>query len=191
MKSVLITGPIGSGKSVVSKILLAMGYPVYDCDSRAKQLIDTDSKITEEIERTFGCEVFHPDGSIDRKRLASIVFNDSRKLSRLNNIIHSAVRTDIDRWLCEQSKSHGIAFVETAIPVTARLDEMVDKSWIVTAPEVTRRLRVVSYRGMTESDFNARNVSQKKELPDGDCSYIHNDGLRPVLPQIENLLAEL
>ena len=72
---IAITGGIGAGKSVVSKMLMAMGYEVYDCDRRARQLIDNSREILGEISARISAEVVNDEWKLDRRALAAIVFN--------------------------------------------------------------------------------------------------------------------
>ncbi|MDE6458817.1 MAG: dephospho-CoA kinase, partial [Muribaculum sp.] len=83
---IAIAGGIGSGKSVVSRILRAMGCKVYDCDSEARRLMDNDEVIKCRLAEMIAPEVILHDRSIDRRRLAEIVFADRRKLETLNSI---------------------------------------------------------------------------------------------------------
>ena len=82
-----ITGGIGAGKSVVSRILIAMGYEVYDSDSRAKRLMDSSDEIKQQIAETFGQATISADGQINRPLLSSIVFSDPGALARLNTSV--------------------------------------------------------------------------------------------------------
>ena len=93
-----ITGGIGAGKSVVARILGAMGYEVYDSDSKAKMLMDNSADIKSRLVSAFGPGVIDNNGQIDRRRLASIVFSDNDALQKLNSIVHGAVLNDIDMW---------------------------------------------------------------------------------------------
>ena len=83
MKTVAITGGIGSGKSVVSRLLRVEGYPVYDCDSQAKRIMDNDAEIQRQLQKAFGEDVV-VDGVIHRQKLASLVFGNSENLRKLN-----------------------------------------------------------------------------------------------------------
>ena len=80
---IAIAGGIGSGKSVVSRILRAMGNKVYDCDTEARRLMDNDENIKCRIKECIAPEVILADRSIDRRRLAAIVFADKRCLTPL------------------------------------------------------------------------------------------------------------
>ena len=86
-----ITGGIGSGKSVVSHILRIAGLPVYDTDSEAKRIMDS-PVVKNQIIATWGTTLYQADGSLDRRKLANIVFNNPEQLTTLNNIVHPAGR---------------------------------------------------------------------------------------------------
>ena len=184
-----MTGGIGSGKSVVCRILEVLGCHVYDCDSRAKVMMDADDAIKDAIGREISALAITHDRCIDRRCLASVVFNDAEKLTRLNAIVHDAVRRDIERW----SVTHPDGFVETAILYESGLDLMVRDEWVVTAPEDVRIERVMSRSGLSEDEVRRRIMSQADELPAPTCGrreLIVNDGVRPVLPQILSLLKQ-
>lgn len=189
-----ITGGIGSGKSVVCHILKAIGYPVYDCDSRAKTLMDSDEDIKRRLAEEIHDSVILMNGSIDRPRLSQLVFADAGKLLILNRIVHAAVREDIKLWynmLAEEAKLKGfsqpIAFVETAILYESEVDKMVDSVWEVTAPIETRIERVAKRNGLTRGQIEAR-IESQSSLSRPSHRLIVNDGITPVLPQIESLL---
>src|SRR5574344_1857802 len=98
MKTVIITGGIGSGKSSVCKYLASKGVPVYDCDARAKELYDQSPIILKSLEKTLGRDLRGADGKLDRKLLASIIFNDDKALEMVDSIVHPAVIEDFNRW---------------------------------------------------------------------------------------------
>lgn len=186
---IAITGGIGSGKSVVSGILRRMGYCVYDCDSRAKILVDSDQSIRLEIARVISRKVINPDGSISRSRLGEIVFSNPDKLSRLNSIVHQHVRKDINRWIARHIDRRAL-WVETAILYQSGLDKMVDRVWEVTAPVDLRIARVMQRNLCTRHEVESRITSQLHTPPHPHprISTIINDDISPLLPQIESLL---
>lgn len=132
-KLIAICGGIGSGKSVVCRIVAAMGHEVYDCDSRAKEIMDCSAEIKNAIACRVHREAIAPDGSIDRRRLGEIVFSDAEALARLNSIVHAAVREDLALWAARRPGK--LLFVETAILYQSGLDAMVDEVWDVEAPQ--------------------------------------------------------
>ena len=75
MKLIGITGGIGSGKSTIAKVFMSIGYPVYNSDTRAKELINSNEKLINSIKLSFGNDIYNSNG-LDRKKMASIVFNE-------------------------------------------------------------------------------------------------------------------
>lgn len=188
---IAITGGIGAGKSVVSNVLRALGYKVYDSDSEAKRLMDTSENIKNDLSTFIDKNVVDDNGTIDRKKLADIVFNDADKLLLLNKIVHAAVRDDI-REFTHQSQQYPV-FVETAILYQSEIDRMVDAVWDVTAPVDVRICRVMKRNSLTAEQVKARIESQQftPENPHPNLTIIINDDKTAVLPQIERLIAEL
>ncbi|MBQ1737439.1 MAG: dephospho-CoA kinase [Muribaculaceae bacterium] len=193
MKLIAITGGIGSGKSVVSRMLQVMGYEVYDCDSRAKRLMNEDALVRDQIVSAFGTESYCADGSLNKSYLGSVAFTDEQSLSRLNAIVHPATARDIAQW-AEQQAASGVdaAFVETALLRTARLDRLVDQVWHVTAPALVRIDRVRVRSGLTAQQVRDRMAAQSLEeaLAPGECAIV-NDDKSAVMPQVADLLAKL
>lgn len=188
-KLVAIVGGIGSGKSVVARMVAAMGYDVYDCDSRAKALMDTDDSIKRSIADEVCAEAI-VGSKIDRRRLSAVVFSDLRKLERLNSIVHESVRSDLRAWVF---KSRGrVAFVETAILYQSSLDKMVDEVWEVTAPEEERVRRVMLRNGMTAEEVRSRIKAQDDYVAERRHERVFavvNDGATAVLPRVLELLS--
>lgn len=184
---IAISGGIGCGKSVVAAILRRLSYHVYDCDSRAKTLMDGDRGILRRLSAEIGADVV-VDGVIDRHRLSEIVFSDPNKLATLNSIVHGAVKADLQRWV--DAHDEPTLFVETAILYQSGIDRMVDEVWEVSAPLDVRIERVMSRNGLSASEVRARIASQSVSVavPHRRVFEITNDGLVPVLPQIETLL---
>lgn len=183
-----VAGGIGSGKSVVCRILSAMGYPVYDCDARAKIIMDSDAGIKEQISTLIDPLSVLPDGSIDRRRLASVVFADKGKLEKLNSIVHGAVREDLMKW--RSSIDADIAFVETAIIYESGVDKIVDAVWQVVAPESVRIERVMLRSGLSAQEAVAR-IEAQRFSPDERHPrefHIDNGGDTSLLSQINTLL---
>lgn len=185
---IAITGGIGSGKSIISDILRAMGHKVYDCDTRAKALMDTDESIKNDLIDLISIDAVRNDRTIDRKLLSEIVFNNPDALSRLNSIVHKAVRADLRRW--RDTSSDKTVWVETAILYASRLDREVDEVWEVTAPTELRVQRVMKRNSMSREQVLARISSQSTTAAQLHplTKAIVNDGVEPVLPQILSLL---
>lgn len=189
MYLIAVTGGIGSGKSVVCRMLSAMGYDVYDCDSRAKSIMDGSERIKRIISEDI-CREALIDGVIDRRRLADAVFTDKILLDRLNEAVHSAVRADIEQW----AQMRDVAFVETAILYQSGIDAMVSEVWNVTAPQSVRIERVMARNGLDPEAVRQRIDAQDGYVPAQIHPVIHeiiNDGLSPLLPQVEDRISLL
>jgi len=190
-KIIAITGGIGAGKSVVQSILTAMGFDVYDCDRQAKALMDSDKSIIEGIAQNICPQSVTDDNQIDKSVLADHVFKNKEALDKLNKLVHKQVIEDFRKW----KEGRHIAFIETAILCTSGLDKDVDEVWEVTAPESVRISRVkIRNPHLKESQIISRIESQRSEesqLKALSTFEIKNDGIAPVLPQIESLLDKL
>lgn len=88
-----LTGGIATGKSTVSNLLRARGVPLVDADLIARQVVEPGTPALAKIQAYFGDGVIQPDGTLDRKKLGTIIFNDEEKRRRLNGIVHPAVRS--------------------------------------------------------------------------------------------------
>lgn len=192
MKLIAITGGIGSGKSVVARLVQVMGHEVYDCDSRAKALMTENDEVRHRLIEAFGTETYHNDGTLNRQHLSEMAFGDDKALARLNGIVHPATARDMQQWAQRQADSGArVAFVETALLRTAGLDRLVDEVWHVTAPASVRIPRVMARSGLTEQQVRERIAAQSVEdaLATGEQPII-NDDVTAVLPQVLNLLSK-
>lgn len=186
-----ITGNIGSGKSVVSRMLAIMGVPVYDCDSRAKALMHSDKVIKEGLLRMFGSECYCSDGSLNREWLAARMFTDPVNVQRVNALVHPRVKEDFECWA--SAASCDIVAVESAILYESGMIDTVDKVLVVWADEETSIKRVMESRGMSRRQVENRlqNQMSADELLILSDYSLRNDGSTPVLPALGELLEEL
>lgn len=184
---IAITGGIGSGKSVVSRILKVMGYTVYDTDMHARHLMNESPCVKARLVARFGSTIYHQSGELDAHKLSQIVFGHNEALSDLNGIVHPAVRHDLQQWASRCPSQ--FAFVETALLYESGLCDIVDCVWKVTAPVRTRVQRVMARNGLTEAEVLARIKSQaSEEIVDAKTHIIVNDGIEALLPQVMRLL---
>lgn len=190
-----LCGIIGSGKSVVAKVLTVLGYPIYDCDFRARSLMDRDYEIHRRLAEEISEEVIH-ESCIDRKRLAEIVFADKSKLALLNSIVHGAVRRDLKSWRVQMSSATDRRlFVESAILFESGLDRMVDDAWIIETGHETRIKRVMARNSCSRSEVEARIACQHSPVAQAETNglpydILINEDTTPLLPQILTLLAD-
>lgn len=156
-----ITGGIGGGKSTFSERLRACGQLVFDTDIEAKRLQDTDEKIQQELKKLFGDDIYQHQ-ILNRKKIASIVFNDKNLLLQLNQLIHPRVKETFQQWV-ETNNQHKYLFMECAILFEGGFDTYVDKILVVTAPEKVRIERVMKRDNQTEEQVRARMKNQMNE----------------------------
>ena len=178
-----ITGGIGSGKSTIAKQLREMGYAVYDTDSEAKRLIVEDAGLRQQIEQLFGKEVYK-DGIYQTALVAQRVFADKSLLTKLNAIVHPAVKADIERRVSRLASrdsrvgnQENLFFIECAILYQAGFDTLCDKVVVVTAPEEVRLQRAVVRDHSTIEKVRARMRAQEveKDIERADL-IVNNDG---------------
>ena len=157
MYKVGITGGIGSGKSSVCKMLALRGVPIYDSDSRAKQLMVTDAELVRLVSQRFGADVY-VDGMLNRQVLAARVFTDKVALAELNSMVHPAVMRDFEWWAAEQQTAYVV--MESAIIFEAGLDDKLDAVVAVMAPCSLRLERAMQRDGATREQIEERMRTQ-------------------------------
>jgi dephospho-CoA kinase len=191
MLTIGLTGGIGSGKTTVAQIFEVLTIPVYYADQAAKNLMNQDPSLKEQITAAFGKTVYK-EGSLDRAYLAKLVFGDSEKLNILNSIVHPATMRDAAQWIKRQHAPYVLK--ETAILFEAGLENNYDRIIGVTAPESLRLERVLSRdHSSVEKVLQRMKQQMNEEEKMSRCHFvIHNDGIKPILPQVltihENLL---
>ncbi len=174
MKTILVTGGIGSGKSAVCRHLASRGFPVYDSDDRAKRLYDEVPGLPARVDAALGGGLLDADGRLDRRALAAAVFSDPAALRTLESIIHPAVLEDFLRW--RDAQNAGAVFMESAIAVRLPLFKGVfDAVVLVEAPESVRLERACRRDGASPEAVLERIRAQRFDdiAPD---AVIVNDG---------------
>ncbi|MPL54663.1 Dephospho-CoA kinase [bioreactor metagenome] len=146
-KIIGITGGIGSGKSTVSKFIEELGFPVYDSDFWAKELVNIDKNLKSRIIELLGEESYDENGKYNRKFVAEKVFDHQELLLKLNQIIHPAVKIHFENWVKAQNAE--FVFKETALLFELKLNESCYQSILVTADENIRIKRVMDRDGRT------------------------------------------
>lgn len=179
-----LTGNIGSGKSTISKIFSALNIPIFYADDEAKLVLNS-PVIYDKLISVFGEQISLKKDSIDKTKLASIVFNDPNSLQILNNIIHPEVHKRFIKWL-EAYKSSKYVIMEAAILFESSFDKYVDLSINVHADKSIRSERVVKRDNIDINSVLARmqnQLSDEKKIKLADYT-IDNNGNKMVLPQV-------
>ena len=185
-----LTGGIGSGKSMVSKLLTTYEIAIYDSDTRAKSLMETDDKIIHSITQIFGKEAY-TDGKLNRRFVAEAVFASSSKLLQINTIVHSAVIDDFSRW-AELQAAHILVF-ESAIIFENGLEKYFDKIIAVVAPQKSRIERVKRRSGLSRKEIlnRIKNQTSRKTLRQRADYVVINDDRTAIIPQVESILKSI
>ena len=186
MIKVGLTGGIGSGKSVIARIFLSMNIPVYISDYRAKLLMESDKVVVKKLKNYFGNKIYK-NGRLNRKLLASMIFDNRVALEFVNSIVHPAVEEDFRQW-CEKQKSRYV-IKESAILFEAGANKKLDYVITVYAPVSVRVKRVTSRDDITEEHVRKRMENQwpdEKKVLLSDFVIV-NDDKTFVLPQVLNL----
>jgi dephospho-CoA kinase len=183
-----ITGGIGSGKSLVSRIFNLLGVPVYDADSRAKSIMTTDGILVSQIKKEFGVLSYRADGSVNREHLAEHVFKDSEKLMRLNELVHPRVGEDFNNWVTGQNSAYVLK--EAALLFEAGSNKALDKIIVVFSPEELRISRVLqrdTHRTVQQvKDIIRNQLKDEEKLKLADYIII-NDEHKPLIHQVLEL----
>ena len=183
-----ITGGIGSGKSMASRLFHALGVPVYDADSRARWLMENDAGLRQQLSAAFGPDAYDAAGRLNRTALASTVFRNPTLLARLNALVHPHVGTDFERWATAQQRAgHPYVLKEAALLFEAGSYKQLDRIITVFAPLPVRQARVLR-RDPHRTPADVRAIMAKQLDEEEKMQRAHhvliNDDVRPLLPQV-------
>lgn len=181
-----LTGGIGSGKSTVAHIFKVLGIPVFDADSAARQLMETDPGLRTALIEKFGPDTF-TNGRLNRKYLASIVFKDALKLEKLNALVHPFAIAAAEKWSAEQVSVYTIK--EAALFFESGSAIGIDYMIGVSSPEHLRIKRIMNRDGINRDEVIAR---MKRQIPEDIkmrlCDFvIVNDEQQLLIPQVLEL----
>lgn len=183
----LVTGGIGSGKSIVCKHIDQMGYPVYNCDDRTKALYDEEPSLVDSIENAFGETLRGADGKLDRKKLASIIFNDTQKKKILEEIVHPAVREDFDIWRSGQESD--LVVIESAIAMgNPFFRDAYDASVLVVSPLDSRLKRVEMRDNASTEEVKKRMDSQDIDEDAADIIIDNSEDLNSLYSKVNQVI---
>jgi len=188
MKKIGITGGIGSGKSTVCEVFRLLGVPVFHADIEAKNLQNNDLNIKYRIKELFGEDVYTPEGILDRKKMAGIIFNDQKFLEAINGIIHPAVRNCFQKW-CENYQKLPYVLYEAAILYESGFASDFDRNILVIADERLRIERVIKRDQITEETIKERIKNQMPDIEKLNKAdfFIENNNQSLIIPQILKL----
>jgi dephospho-CoA kinase len=183
-----ITGGIGSGKSIASRLFQVLGVPIYDADSRARGLMEHDAELRQQLIAAFGPDTYDAAGRLNRPALAATVFRNPELLAQLNALVHPHVGTDFERWaLAQQQAGHAYVLKEAALLFEAGSYKQLDRIITVFAPQPVREARVRRrdpHRSAVDVQaIMAKQLSEETKMQRADY-VLTNDDAQPLLPQV-------
>lgn len=190
-----LTGGIGSGKSTVAAILREKGYTVLDADEIGKQVTAKDEPLLRLLVREFGIEIIKEDGTLDRRLLANIAFNDKARTNRLNELVQTAILVRAAEVAHKRGikKNENIQFFDVPLLFEAGWDQYFKEVWLVTAPEEIRIERVKDRDGLTEEEIRARialQMPEEEKRAKADVVIENDEGMAKLRAQVDKLVAE-
>ena len=163
MLTVIVTGGIGSGKSAVCALLRKRGIPVYDSDSRVKELYACRRSLVPRLEKALGSPLRLADGTLDKARLAALIFSDEVARETLESIVYPIILKDFQRWRSRQKAPFVV--LESAIILSKPVfDGLAGAVVLVDAPEDLRIQRVMQRDGLSREAVVCRLSAQTLPL---------------------------
>jgi len=189
MLRVGLTGSIGVGKSFVASVFVELGCHVLDADQTAREVVMPGTPGLQELTKAFGEEILTPDGTLDRKALGAIVFNDESQRQRLNHLLHPFIITRQDEIMnaWEAEDPNGIGIIDAALMIESGGYKRFDKLIVVHCrPEV--QLERLMLRDKLSRDEALRRInsqmSQEEKQKFADYLIDTSDGFEPTRTQI-------
>jgi dephospho-CoA kinase len=198
MLRVGLTGGVACGKSTVAAMMVKRGAHYLQADGLAHELYAPGGVTYDEVVRRFGREILNEDGSINRTRLANVVFPD--RIDELNAVVHPEVVKRQNSWMAEveQQDPHGITVVEAALLIEAGADKDFDKVIVVTC-RVERKVEHFAWRANVSPDVarfevarrSAAQFTDQEKASHADYVIDNSGSLEDAERQVENIWKEL
>ncbi|GAB3825712.1 dephospho-CoA kinase [Pontibacter rugosus] len=189
MLKIGITGGIGVGKTMVTRVFALLGVPVYDSDARAKWVMHHNEALRQELLSTYGPETFTETGELDRVYVASQVFNNPQKLAQLNSLVHPHVRNDFEAWAASHADK-AYVLKEAALMYESEAWKQMDQIITVFAPlEIRIKRLLLRDTHRTEADIKAiieKQLSEEEKISRAQ-HVVYNDDQQPLIPQVLKL----
>ena len=187
-KIIGLTGGIGSGKSTVAAYMASKGIPVYIADEEAKNIMECEN-IKQKIQNSFSESILNSDATLNRKKIAQLVFNNPEKLKELNAIVHPEVRLHFSNWLKEH-KNYPFVIKEVAILFETGGNKECDKVILITAPVSLRVERAMKRDNLTKDEILVRinnQFSDEEKIKMSDF-VVENINLKETFLNIDKIL---
>lgn len=191
-----LTGGIASGKSTVAKYLRKQGFHVINADKLGHRVLEPAQPSYQQVIDTFGREIINPDGTINRRQLGNIVFNNPAQLEKLNHISHPLIGKMILQEI-EKFASHsrgGLVFLEAAVLIESKNFPACQQIWVVEADPEIALARLRKRNRFTKAEAQARFKAQldnETRRKYADVLIENNGALPTLLRQVDTMLAQM
>ena len=196
MLTIGLTGQSGAGKGEFSRIFKSFD-DIYclDTDVTAREVVEKGKPCLDELCSYFGAEILQSDGSLDRKKLASIAFSDEEKHSHLNRITHFYITQEVKQWLNDAEKSGAkVAIIDAPLLFESGIDSICDITVGIIAPYATRLKRIIKRDKIDKKSAKLRLDAQPgDEFFEEKCDYIiaNNGSIRNFSIKAESIIGEI
>lgn len=190
-----LTGGIASGKSTISNILMDMKIPVIDADVIARDVVKPETDTLKRLVQKFGEDILNIDGTLNRKKLSNVVFNDRESLKQLNLIIHPAIKNAIMNKLNEYRKSkEKYCVVDAALLIEANFIDIVDCVILVYVNRKTQVERLMN-RDKISMEEAERKIDSQMSLDEkmeyADYLVDNNNDVENTRLQLKSIIKEI
>lgn len=196
MKQIGLTGSIGAGKSTVSERLRELGAVILDADVAAREIVLPGTEGLQQVVGAFGTEILQPDGTLDRKKLAQVVFGSDDKRRELNAIMHPLVKKWFREHVAQVAGTDSDAVVVHDVPLLfeAQMDENLDEIWVVIADDEVRVRRIMERDTSTRDEALSRirtQMPQEEKVKRATHVIYNSRDLPYLICQVDELYARL
>ncbi len=200
MRTVVITGGIGSGKSEVCRILREMGMDVqYNADSRVKQLYAEHTTLLKQIEDSLGLSLRDSEGKFQPSKLSRVIFEDKAALETVESLVFPALADDFNAFAAAHPDEKIIIFESATILEKPYFDGFADRTILVDAPYSMRLERACARDGATRETVEARMANQPlmNSFSDGhadpriDAVIMNDSGLKELKERTSEVMSHL
>ncbi len=193
MLKVGLTGGIGSGKTAVSDLFENLGTPVIDTDIIARELVDNNTEVLQEITDTFGRDMLNLDGGLNRKKLAQVVFKIKENKQRLERILHPKIQHEVIKQLqalATKTKSPTYVIIVVPLLIEADYQQLIDRVLVVVADEKARIARVQQRDNRSVNEIRSiidNQIDDQKRQQAADDIIENNSNIKNLATQVAEL----
>lgn len=193
MEIIGLTGGIGTGKSTVSNFLREHNFAIVDADKISREVVEPGKPLLKELEEAFGSEIINEDGSLNRKGLAAIVFNDVEQRKLMDSIMHKEILAEMRRKMEEyqQAGTHQGIIIDAPLLFEIGLEKWCGQVWLVTADMDIRIQRVCARDNAKPEEVEARirnQMSDDEKIRLSDVILDNSGTLEDLHNQLKKLL---